>query len=111
MASKGERGAAFWRACLIAALVSTSLQYAVLMAPFFRQGSFSWELYVVPLFGPHLVPPALGAALLWIPRATRRRPLIRGVAAGLLFSICAVVVLALPLGFAVALLSGLTFKP
>src|SRR5262245_15854453 len=105
--TKGTRSAAFWLPCLLTLLVSVVAQYAVVLAPFVRQGEYSWDLFLGPLWGWHLAPPLVIAAVLWLLERKRRRPVPLGIVAGLLFSIPALLALAFPLGFIVPAAFGL----
>src|SRR3954468_1624344 len=77
-------------ACIATTAVSLLLQYVIVVAPMVFAGKASWDLFMAPLFGWHLAVPSAIAALLWWPARTTGRPALRGVVAGLLFSITAI---------------------
>jgi hypothetical protein len=105
--SRSPRTPSFWLPCLGSLLLSATAQYAFALAPFVRQGEYSFDLFLAPVWGWQLAAPPALALLIWLIERTQRRPAVLGVLAGLLFSIPAVIGLTLPLGFVVPSLLGL----
>ncbi len=100
---KGRARSHFWPTCAVTTILSAVLLYAVAL-DFFQvpsQGLFL-TLALKPLFGWHLLPPFVVAALLLLiaPRPTQGTLL--GIAAGLFYSVTVIVVLAVPIAFIVA---------
>jgi len=108
---KSERRGAFTAACLSALVLSVCAQYAYVATPIVQSGKVSFELFILPMFGWHMAPPLALAILTWFLPLPRRRPALQGIVVGLLFSIAALVLLSIPLGFVIPPLFGLEFQP
>jgi hypothetical protein len=111
VSSRTRRDSSFWWGAVGAALISIVAQCVVTLAPFVRKGAYSFDLFLAPLLGWHLVPPLIVAATLWFAPMGDRPPVRAGAVAGLLLSIPAVIALALPLAFAVPAVFELRFIP
>jgi len=108
--AKSQRTPAFWSSCVLTAAVSVAAQYAVVLAPSVRQGTYSWGLVIESVFGWHLLAPAVVALLLWIAGKAAERPTVAGTVAGLLASIPSGIALGLPMVVTVPPALGLRFQ-
>ena len=109
--ARAQRGTPFWLTGILTAVVSVVGQYVVVLAPFVRQGAYSWDILLSAIFGWHLLIPALLAGMVWFVGRTVSQPVHAGVAAGLLLSIPVGIAAALPMLFTVPSLLGLRFEP
>jgi hypothetical protein len=103
----------FWRIFVPTALAALVLQYAYALAPFafLKTREYSWDLLMNPIFGWHLVVVPAVALALWFRQRDHLQPLAAALVAGLLVSTAAIVILAVPLAFALIYGLPLAFRP
>jgi len=111
--ARAQRERTFRRTCVLTALVSVLAQYAYVLAPFsfLQTREISWGFVLAPFLGWHLAAPPVLAAILWLGARLRRTPAPSAVLSGLLFSVAAAIVLALPVLVSLGWLFDLRFAP
>jgi hypothetical protein len=103
-AMRSPRQSPFWWLCVLTAAVSAVCQYAFAVEPL--QLPVTVTIAFDPMFGWHLLPPFILSGLAALASRRYNKSAFTGVATGFLFSVTAVVLLAIPIAAVVMHFNG-----